>query len=161
MATEQTGINADREVVISLNEVSVRAHKELYSFEDRRYIMSGADLLASILSAAEKGVDRLHIATNWENLLRIALWSSGKPPLFDVISLLKKSGVAEAELQPFRKSEISDLLPSLYYGGKFDILRRVCYAARTKAEAKANRRGLHIYCHLVSDESRRIIASSL
>lgn len=123
--------------------------------------MSGADLLASVLSAAENGTDRLHIATDWENLLRIALWSSGKPPLFDVISLLKKSGATEAELQPFRKSEISDLLPWLYYGGKFDILRRICNAARTKAEAKTNRKGLHIYCHLVSDESLRIIASSL
>ncbi len=161
MATEPSGMNDVREVVLSLNELSAVAHKELYSFEDRRYIMSGTDLLASILSAAETGADRLHIATDWENLLRIALWSSAKPPLFDVITLLKKSGAAEAELQPFRKSEISDLLPWLYYGRKFDILRRICHAARTKAEAKANRKGLHIYCHLVSDESRRIIASSL
>ena len=161
MVTEPSGINDVREVVLSPNELSAKAHKELYSFEDSRYIMSGADLLASILSAAEKGADRLHIATDWENLLRIALWSSAKPPLFDVISLLKKSGAAEAELQPFMKSEIRDLLPWLYYSRKFDILRRICNAARTKAEAKVGRKGLHIYCHLVSDESQRIIASSL
>jgi len=59
------------------------------------------------------------------------------------------------------KSEIRDLLPWLYYSRKFDILRRICNAARTKAEAKVGRKGLHIYCHLVSDESQRIIASSL
>jgi hypothetical protein len=159
--TEASGTNDVREVVLSPDELSARAHKELYSFEDRHYIMCGADFLGSILSAAEKGADRLHISVDWENLLRIALWSSAGPSLFDVISLLKKSGAAESELQPFMKSQISDLLPWLYYGRKFDILRRICRAAGTKAEAKANRKGLHIYCHLVSDESHGIIASSL
>lgn len=161
MTKEPSGVEVNREVVLSVNELAAKAHKELYSFADRHYIMSGADLLASILSAAEKGADRLHIAVDWDNLLRIALWSSAKPPLFDVLSLLKRSGAAETELQPFRKSEISDLLPWLYYGRKFDVLRRLCLAARTKAEAKANRKGLHIYCHLVSDESGCIVASSL
>jgi len=161
MATGSKGINEVREVVISLNELSARAHQELYSFEDSCYIMIGSDLFASILSVAENCADRLHIATDWENLLRIALWSSEKPLLFDVISLLKKSGAAEAELQPFMRSEICDLLPWLYYGRKFDILRRICIAAKARAEGKVNRKGLHIYCHLVSDESRRIIASSL
>ncbi len=161
MATEQSGIDGFREVVLSVNELAARAHRELYSFEDSRYIISGDDLPALILATAEKGADRLHIAADWENLLRVALWSSGTPLLFDVMNLLKRSGASEAELQPFLKAEISDLLPWLYYGGKFDILRRVCQAARTRAEAKVNRKGLHIYCHLVSGESQRIIASSL
>lgn len=161
MTIEPSGVEEVRELVLSGNELAVKAHKALYSFEDRRYILSGSDLLASILLAVEKGADRLHIAVDWENLLRIALWAQKSPPMFDVISLLKKSGAAETELQPFRKSEVNDLLPWLYYGRKFDILRRICHAARTKAEAKANRKGLHIYCHLVSDESRCIIASSL
>lgn len=161
MATESSGMYDVREVVLSLNEHSAKAHRELYSSEHRLYIMSGDDLLASILSAAGKSADRLHIATDWENLLRIALWSSEKPRLFDVISLLKKSGATEADLKPFMKSEISDLLPWLYYAGKVDILRRICVAAKTRAEAVVDRKGLHIYCHLVSDESRRILASSL
>jgi len=161
MATEQSDIHVFREMVLSVSELAAGAHKELYAFEDSRYIMSGTDLLSMIISTAEKGADRLHIATDWENLLRTALWSSAALPLFDVITLLKKSGAAESELQPFMKSDISDFLPWLYYAGKFDILRRVCQAAKTKAEAKINRKGLHIYCHLVSEESRRIIASSL
>ena len=161
MAKEPKSINEVREVVLSHDELSARAHKELYAFDDSRYIITGSDLLASILSVAENCADRLHIATDWVNLLRIALWSSEKPLLFDVISLLKKSGAAEVELQPFMRAEINDLLPWLYYGRKFDILRRICIAAKTRAEGKVNRKGLHIFCHLVSDESRRIIASSL
>lgn len=161
MVKEPSGVEEMREVVLTASELAAQAHKELYSFEDRLYIRSGSDMLASIASVVEKGPDRLHIATDWVNLLRIALWSPANPPLFDVITLLKKSGAAEAELQPFMKAEISDLLPWLYYGRKFDILRRICNAAKTKAESKVNRKGLHIHCHLVSDESRRIIASSL
>ena len=161
MAIEPKGINEMREVVLAHDELSAHAHKELYDFEDSCYIMTGNDLLALIRSFAEKGADRLHIATDWENLLRIALWSPAKPSLFDVISLLKKSGAAEVELQPFMRAEINDLLPWLYYGRKVDILRRICIAAKTRAEGKVNRKGLHIFCHLVSDESRRIIASSL
>lgn len=161
MVTEPSGPNDVREIVISLNELTTQAHKELYSFDDNRYIISGTDLLGSILSAAEKGADRLHIAADWEYLLRIALWTPSQPLLFDVITLLKKSGAEESELQPFMKAEISDLLPWLYYGRKFDILRRICIAAKTKAEAQAGRKGLHIFCHLVSEESRHIIASSL
>lgn len=161
MVTGPKGINEVRECVLSLDELSATAHKELYCLEDSCYIIPGSDLLASIVLAAESCADRLHIATDWENLLRIALWSSAKPLLFDVINLLKKSGAAEAELQPFIRSEISDLLPWLYYSRKVDILRRICIAAKTRAESKVNRKGLHIYCHLVSAESRRIIASSL
>ncbi|MBI5847839.1 MAG: hypothetical protein HZB31_07820 [Nitrospirae bacterium] len=161
MINEPAGLEEIREVVLAVNDLAAQAHKELYAFEASRYRISGTDLFASLLSVFEKGADRLHIVADWENLLRIALWSPGKPPLFDVLSLLKKSGAAEAELQPFGKAEISDLLPWLYYGRKFDILRRLCHAARSKAEAKANRKGMHVYCHLVSDESRCIIASSL
>lgn len=161
MTTEPSGMNDIREMVISPNELSVKAHKALYAFPDEQYVMSGTDLLASILSAAEKGTDRLHISVDWENLLRIALWSSARPPLFDVMTLLKRSGAAETDLLPFMKADISDLLPWLYYSRKFDILRRLCHAAKTRAEAKVNRKGLHIYCHLVSDESRSIVASSL
>lgn len=150
-----------REVVLSLNEFAAQAHRELYCFEDKCYILSGSDFLASLLSAAENSADRLHVAADWENLLRMALWSSVKPPLFDVLGLLKKSGAAETELQPFMKADISDLLPWLYYSKRFDILRRICIAAKARAEVKVNRKGLHIYCHLVSDESRSIIASSL
>ncbi|MBI5634589.1 MAG: hypothetical protein HZA15_14060 [Nitrospirae bacterium] len=161
MVQEPSGAEEMREVVLTASELAAQAHKELYSFEDRLYIPSGSDILASIVSLAEKGPDRLHIAADWANLLRVALWSSPNPPLFDVITLLKKSGAAAAELQPFAKAEISDLLPWLYYGRKFDILRRICNAAKTKAELMVRRKGLHIYCHLVSDENRRIIASSL
>lgn len=161
LVRETSGDEAIREVVLSVHDGAARAHQELYSLKEESYVMSGTDILVSVSSLVEKGFDRLHIAADWENLLRLALWAPACPAIFDVIGLLKKSGATDAELQPFRKSDLNDLLPWLYYGRKFDILRRLCNAAKMKIEAKMNRKGLHIYCHLVSDESQRIIASSL
>lgn len=161
MVTETSGNEVIREVVLSVHELAAKAHKELYALKEENYVLSSTDVLASISSILEKGPDRLHIATDWGNLLRIALWSASAPPIFDVLGLLKKSGATDAELQPFKKSDINDLLPWLYYGRKFDILRRLCNAAKTKVEVKMNRKGLHIYCHLIFDDIQRIIASSL
>ncbi len=161
MAMEPRGANDVMDIVLSNDRLSAEAHKGLYSLDDSCYIVTAGDLLDAICSASQKSAARLHIAADWDNLLRVAFWTHQRPPLFDVMTLLRKAGAAEPELQPFAKAEINDLFPWLYYGGKFDILRRICLEARSKAEAKVNRKGLHIYCHLVAEESRSIIASSL
>jgi hypothetical protein len=161
MTTDMPGSAGFGEVVICQNRVSMQAHKELFLFEDIRYVICGENFIDSMHSLAEKGPDRIHIAVDWENLLKTAFWTDSAPPMFEVLALLKRSGAAEGELVPFKKSDIADLFPWLYYGGKFDILRRICNSAKAKAEQKINRKSVRIYCHLVSEESMRIIASSL
>nr|MDA8078658.1 hypothetical protein [Nitrospiraceae bacterium] len=79
----------------------------------------------------------------------------------EVFSLMKRASVADAELAPFRDADINDIFPSLYYGRRFDILRKVCHAAKAKAEAKINRKNLLVYCHLASEDVARIVASNL
>jgi hypothetical protein len=91
----------------------------------------------------------------------IALWTTSRPLIFDVVSLLKKSGADDAELVPFKTCDINDLFPWLYYGKKFDILRKICNAAKTKTEARIGSKHLHVVCHMVADDSLRIVASSL
>jgi hypothetical protein len=150
-----------REVVLVQHETSRKAHQELFSFDDGRYVMSSGDIIGSLLSLAQQGVDKIHIAADWEHLLMMALWTPTRPRIFDVIRLLKKSGAGEAELLPFRTSDISDLFPWLYYGRKFDILRRICNEAKAKCEYTINRKHLHLVFHLVSDDTLRIVASSL
>jgi len=161
--TKTTGTTegAYREVVLVQHETSRRAHRELFSFDDSRYILSGKDICESILALSSRGVDKMHVAADWENLLMIALWTPARPLSFDVMSLLRKSGAGEAELAPFRTSDINDLFPWLYYGKKFDILRKICNAAKTKAESRISGRHLQVICHLVSEETLRIVASSL
>lgn len=161
--TKTTGTpkEAYREVVLVQHEMSRRAHRELFSFDESRYMMSGMDICASILALASQGVDKMHVAADWEHLLMVALWTPARPLSFDVMSLLRKSGAGDAELAPFRASDINDLFPWLYYGKKFDILRKICNAAKTKAESRISGRHLQVICHLVSDETLRIVASSL
>lgn len=159
-AREKSGA-AYREVALVQHEVSKQAHQELYAFEDSRYVMSGTNILDSILDLAAEGVDKMHIAADWQRLLMIALWTPSMPPSFDVMGLLRKSGAGESELLPFRNSDINDLFPWLYYGSKFDILRRICNAAKAKAESRIGRKHTHIICHLVAADNLRIVASSL
>lgn len=150
-----------REFVLFQNESSKRAHQELFSFEDDRYIISGGDIVGSLLAVIDREPDRIHISAGWEHLLRIALWTAARPLLSDVMILLKKAGTSDADFAPFMKSDIDDLFPWLYYGRRLDILRRICNAAKSKAEMKINRKGLRVYCHLVSGDTQKIVASSL
>ena len=159
--TTRTPKEAYREVVLVQHEISRRAHRELFSFDESRYIMSGGDIRESILALASQGVDKIHVAADWEHLLMIALWTPARPLSFDVMNLLRKSGAGDAELAPFRASDINDLFPWLFYGKKFEILRKICNAAKTKAESRISGRHLQVICHLVSDETLRIVASSL
>lgn len=159
--TIETRKETYREVVLVQHEISRQAHQELFSFDESRYVESGNDIRESILALAAQSVDKMHIAADWEHLLMIALWTPARPVSFDVMSLLRKSGAGDAELAPFRTADINDLFPWLYYGKKFDILRRICNAAKTKVESRISGRHLQIICHLVSDETRRIVASSL
>jgi hypothetical protein len=153
--------DAYREVALVQNDTARKAHQELFSFDDSRYIVSGSDIRESIASLAVQGVDKLHIAVDWEHVLRVALWRSSVPPVFEVIHLLKRLGAAESELAPFRTSDINDLFPWLYYGKKFDILRKLCNAAKARAESGAGRTHPQIICHLVAEDTLRIVASSL
>lgn len=161
MGTDFPAEDTFGEIVLCRDRASLDAHRELYSFDISRYAISGDNILSSLLEAAAAGVGRLHVAAGWEDLLRIALWSLSAPGMFDVMALLKRCGVTDSELTPFRNSDIRDLFPWLYYGKKFDILRRVCNAARTRTEEKAGRKNLRVICHMTAEETGRIVASSL
>jgi len=150
-----------REVVLVQHDALKKLHQELFSFDDSRYITAGNDILEAILSLAAQGIDKLHIATDWMHLLMIALWIPSRPSVSDVLTLLKKHGASDDELAPFRTSDINDLLPWLYYGSKFDLLRKICNAAKARAESRTSGKHMHIICHLIDEETSRIVASSL
>ncbi len=150
-----------REIVLSQNEAAEKIHKDLFSFDDTCYFIFGDRIIDSVLSAVREDLIKLHLSAGWENILKVALWTSEKPAAHDVISLIKKSGAADEELSPFKRTDINDIFPWLYYGKRFDILRRICNAAKAKAESKIEKKRLLVYCHLISDETGRIVASSL
>jgi hypothetical protein len=149
------------EIVLYQDEKARKAHKELFSFEEDRYFILDDKITDSILSSVTGNTARLHLAAGWENILRIALWTPKKPLIHDVLLLARKAGMDEKDAALFMKSDINDIFPSLYYSKRSDILRKICSSAKAKAESKIGRRDLLVYCHLVSDEAGRIVASSL
>jgi len=153
--------NFFREIVIFQDEISRKSHKALFSLDDACYKQSCINIVDSVLEAAQNGLSKLHIAAEWENILKIAVWTSDSLLIHDVISLIKKCGVKEEELMPFKHSDINDILPWLYYSNRTDILRKICGAAKARIESRIDSRKVLVYCHLVSKETEKIIASSL
>jgi hypothetical protein len=149
------------EIVLYQGEAAKESHKQLFSLNDACYRSAGGDMIRTILAVDLNGVSRLHVSACWETMAALAVWTAGCPPIHDVLGLLKRAGVDEEELSPFVAAEVCDLFPWLYYGGRFDILRKVCNMAKAKIEANIGRKHLLVYCHLVSDETEKIVASNL
>ncbi len=148
-----------REIVFASSEASGNAHRELYHFGEQSYVIVRGDLIET-LTAFRGDMNRLHISSNWNDIITLAVWKSG-PGMGDVLFLLRKMGLTSEELFPFRDAHISDLFPWLYYGRRFDVLRKICRAARANVEKHIGNRELRIHCHLASEDTNRIIASSL
>lgn len=147
------------EFVICDSEKAVAAHQELFKFDSSSYIVCDRQPLDCLVSF-EGDYHRLHIATSWEGMLSIALWRS-PVSIDDTMSVLNNAGMSHFELAPFANGSPNDIFPVLYYGKSFDMLRKICNIAKRTAESRIKDEYIRIDCHLVSDDSDRIIASSL
>jgi hypothetical protein len=149
------------EIVLYQGEAAKKSHQQLFALDDSCYCPAGGSIVESVLSADLDDVSRLHISVGWEAMTELALWTPHVPPVNDVLLLLKKAGIGDDEVAPFTKGEVRDIFPWLYYGKRFDVLRRVCNTAKTRVDAKLERKKLLVYCHLSEDEAGRIVASNL
>ncbi|MCL4492352.1 MAG: hypothetical protein M1510_10735 [Nitrospirae bacterium] len=160
----------NHELVICDSESSWRAHKELFHFSDDVYMI--ADAATDIFDAVAKAVtscnfapsnspSKIHVALAWENLLKISLWKAAKPTPGDAFTILKNTGVSSQELQPFKTADVNDLLPWLYYAKRFDVLRKVCHTTKKQVESRLKDHTIRVDCHLIAEDTKRIVASSL
>ncbi len=163
METFSTEISSDtlKEVVLYQGEAAKKSHQQLFSLRDSCYCPAGESIVASILSIDLKNVSKLHISAGWEAMLEVALWTLHRPMMSDVIFLLKRAGVGDDETAPFKSAEVGDIFHWLYYGNRFDVLRRICNTAKTRIDSKLERKKLLVYCHLSMEGSERIVASNL
>ncbi len=157
----ETRFGTVREVVLYQGEAAKRSHQNLFSLDDSCYCPTGESIVASILSANLGNVSKLHISAGWDAMLEVALWTTARPPVHDVLVLLRRAGIGEDEIGPFKKSEVGDIFPWLYYGKRFDVLRKLCNTAKTRIDSKLERKKLLVYCHLAMADVGRIIASNL
>jgi len=147
------------ELVFASSPASKDAHKNLYHFSETSYIITGEELMESILGF-RGDLSRLHIASTWTIMVGLAMWKA-KPQMGDMFLLLRNAGIKAEELAPFRASEVSDIFPWLYYGRRFDVLRRICHSAKANAEKYLKEKDTRVHCHLVAEDTPQIIASSI
>ncbi len=150
-----------KEVVLYQGEAAKKSHQQLFSLHNSCYLPAGESIVQSILSLDLQDVSKLHISAGWEAIIEVALWTLGRPMMSDVIFLLKRAGVSDDETAPFKSAEVGDIFPWLYYGNRFDVLRRICNTAKTRIDSKLERKKLLVYCHLSMEGSERIVASNL
>lgn len=151
----------NREIVIASNEFIKRVHQDLFHISEECYIIIDPSILweSSVISRYINGdIERVHFVLNWTDIMKVCTWCE-RPVKGDILLLLKRVGLSDKELQPFRDS-LDDILTYLYYGNRFDILRRLCTEAKRKIEKNLKGSAIY-YCHLVYEETSSIIASSL
>lgn len=145
------------EIVFASNELTKDIHRELFRFPEECYILINHNLIKSISSYCDK-VERIHLAVNWQDMIRLGTGCE-KPDKGSIFLLMKKVGLTDRELQHFN-DPMTELLSYLYFGKRFDVLRRLCTV--TKKGLEKNLKGLARFsCHLVYEDVSAIIASNL
>jgi hypothetical protein len=165
-----------REIIICDGEVSRNAHRELFRADDWVYLTvpSGHDAgegCPDFFAVAEDFIEvcrssQLHapkaqFVLTWENLLRLCLWKSDGLLPGEVLKLLEDAGMHVDELDPLRNVSVGEMFRSIYYGKRFEILRRLCHFARKQTEDRLGDSKADFVCHVVAEETKRIVASSL
>lgn len=162
-------IQHHKEIALCERGAGVQAHRGLYELPEGAYftLVGEPDPFVALNELVGKcAVDpacsgfRMHVALQWTTLLQVA---SGCPTLTwsDIYLLLKDTGVEPAEMMPFRDSSPDDLYPWLFYGKRLDVFRRICVRAKKKLDDKLSLHDIRVMCHLVAEDSPRIVASSL
>lgn len=158
------------EVVICDSALSRQAHQELFRFNDAVYMIADegtsifdvvTQVTTSCNGAREACPSRIHIVLGWENILKVSAWKPTKPAPGDAFLILKGAGVSAQEFQPFKNADINDIFPWLYYGKRFDVLRKICHAAKKQLEGHLKNHTIRVDSHLIAGDTKRIVASSL
>jgi hypothetical protein len=149
-----------RILVLFEGEAAKKFHQELFSLPDATYRIIRGDVTEEVAAALPGLSGELHVSAGWETILSVALWSRTEPPVADVITLLKKTGVADGDLSSVKDLDLPDIFSLLRREERYDFLRKICNAAKASVESRCGGKA-RVHCHLVSEEAARIVASSL
>ncbi len=149
------------EIVLFQGVSAKRSHQRLFSLKDDCYFAARHVITESILLSVGESVVKLHIVAGWRDMLKVALWTAGGPSPSDTLALIGKICRLPEGLDAPETEDLNNIFRRLYNGGRLDVFRKVCQAAKITAESKIGRKKLLVHCHLVSDGETGIVASSL
>ncbi len=148
-------------MVLADSKASITAHRELFRFSEGVYMLFDGKEVIDELNRIQNGrIRSLHVSGGWGWLLSLALWKQDMR-WGDIMLLLGNAGMEREELMPFRNGPPEDIFPALYYGKRFDVLRRLCRRARKNLEEKPLMTPVRADFHLVEPDLSQIVASSL
>jgi hypothetical protein len=141
-------------------EAAKKSHQELFSLPDAPYRRIKRTITEEVTAPFVDLSVELHIAAGWKTILSAALWSRTEPSVQEVLALMKKSGKAEDDLSFQEDLALYDLFSLLCREKRVDFLRGICNTAKASVESRRGK-DTRVYCHLVSEETSLIVASSL
>jgi hypothetical protein len=147
-------------LVLVEGEAAKKSHQELFSLPNAPYRVIKRTITEEVTTAFLGLPAELHIAAGWETMLSAALWSRTAPSVHDVRALMKKSGMADDDLSFLENLDLHNLFSLLCREKRFDFLRGMCNTAKANVESRCGR-NTRVHCHLVSEETSGIVASSL
>lgn len=149
------------EIVLFQGEGAMRSHRRLFSLEEHCYCAARRGITESILLSTGESVAKLHVVTGWMDMLKVALWKSGEPSCKEVLALLRKICILPDGCNFKAADDLNRIFRMLYDDGRLDVFRRLCRAAKGRAESVIGSEKLVVHCHLVTDGEAGILASSL
>lgn len=161
-------IDENRIFILCDSELSKKAHKELFRYEDNIYeVVDNKDVLyktkeiIDLLNSSPSSIpSKIHVVLNWANILKILLWQS-ENPTGEMLLVLRNFGLKSEELNLFKNCDVGDIFFYLYYGKRFDVLRKVCHSAKRQIEKHLRNNFIKVDSHIVAEDTGRIVASSL
>lgn len=159
----------DHILILCDSDASKAAHKELFRYKDDLYkvletenvFYQTREIIDLLNSNDLSNPVKLHITFNWSNILKIFLWQPEAPSTGDIFLTLRNFGLTSDELSLFKNFDRGDIFFSLYYGKRFDILRKVCHGAKRQIERHLRNNFVKTDVHLIAEDTGRIVASTL
>lgn len=137
------------------------AHLGLFKLKRDAYgVFSGSEPVRLLKEGVKSGVFSLHVSAGWQWVVRIAVWKDA-PLKGDILLMLTDAGLTRDEVSPFTEADPEDIFPTLYYGRRFDVLRRICRKAKDNIEKNLRCFVQRADVHLINRDITQIVASSL
>lgn len=158
----------DQIFILCDSDKSKIAHQELFRYKDDLYRIlekekafnQTKEIIDLFNSNNYSNPVKIHIVFNWSNIFKILLWRF-EYPSGDIFLALRNFGLKSEELSLFKNCDIGDIFFYLYYGKRFEILRKVCHGAKRQIERHLRNNFVKVDAHLVAEDTGRIVASSL
>lgn len=164
------------EVVFYDSEFGKIIHKELFKFNDEvyldlikiegnanRYAFNDAiKLIINILNYSDYihlSKFKIHFILEWKHMVRLASWCFDSKSHEKIFVFLSNSVLNNINSTNY--TDIQGIFRYLLQNSRFDIFRYICHLARRNISNLLKSESIQIICHLVSPETKTIVASSL